>query len=81
MSGEYLRYEKLIAQLKIVLFSHFLEKLTMIDTWIKHNYSTVLVYCLAQHYGLETEFLDITSDFLTAMFFGKISLYFFYIDL
>lgn len=70
MSGDYLRYEKLIAQLKIVLFSHFLEKLTLIDTWIKHNYSTVLVYCLAQHYGLETEFLDITSDFLTAMFFA-----------
>lgn len=68
--GDYLKYELLIARMRIKLFEKLLLRLDLTDIWLKKNYSTILVYCLAQHYGLETEYLDVTSDFLTAMFFA-----------
>ena len=48
-------------------FSFFLHKFQHVQNW---KDSDVLYEPLAQHYGLETGWLDITSDFNTALFFA-----------
>lgn len=58
-----------IASMRIVEFQLFLNKLKIVQFWL-HNYGTVLYESLAQHYGLETEWLDITSDLEVALFFA-----------
>lgn len=58
---------RLVADMRIAEFSFFLQKFQHVQTW---RDSDVLYEPLAQHYGLETGWLDITSDFNTALFFA-----------
>ena len=58
-----------VANMRIAEFQLFLNKLKIVKFW-SENYGTVLYEPLAQHYGLETEWLDITSDLNVALFFA-----------
>ena len=58
----------LIAQMRIEEFHLLLKSFAAVRLWEK-NIGTIQYIPLAQHYGLETECLDITSDFLVALFF------------
>ena len=58
---------RLVADMRIAEFSFFLQKFQHVQNW---KDSDVLYEPLAQHYGLETGWLDITSDFNTALFFA-----------
>jgi len=60
---------KLIADMRIAEFGIFLCRLGITQFWLD-NYGDVLFEPLAQHYGLETTWLDITSDFNVALFFA-----------
>lgn len=66
-------YEKIlyrfISRMRIAEFQIFLNKLGIVRFW-QANYGTVLYEPLAQHYGLETRWLDITSDLDVALFFA-----------
>lgn len=58
---------RLVADMRIAEFSFFLNKFQHVKNW---NKSDVLYEALAQHYGLETSWLDITNDFNVALFFA-----------
>ncbi len=58
---------RLVADMRIAEFKFFLEKFQHVREW---KISDVLYDAIAQHYGLETSWLDITSDFKVAMFFA-----------
>lgn len=58
---------RLVADMRIAEFSFLLQKFQHVQNW---KDSDVLYEPLAQHYGLETGWLDITSDFNTALFFA-----------
>lgn len=58
---------RLVADMRIAEFKAFLEQFDHVKNW---NYSDVLFEALAQHYGLETGWLDITNDFNVALFFA-----------
>lgn len=60
---------RFIANMRIAEFGIFLCRLGIVQFWLQ-NYGTVLFEPLAQHYGLETEWLDITGDFDVALFFA-----------
>lgn len=60
---------RLVADMRIAEFGIFLCRLEIVQFW-SQNYGTVLFESLAQHYGLETEWLDITNDFDVALFFA-----------
>lgn len=60
---------RFIANMRIAEFKYFLCRLGIVQFWLQ-NYGSVLFEPLAQHYGLETEWLDITSDFDVALFFA-----------
>lgn len=60
---------RFIANMRIAEFGIFLCRLGIVQFWLS-NYGSVLFEPLAQHYGLETEWLDITSDFDVALFFA-----------
>lgn len=60
---------RLVADMRIAEFGIYLCHLEIVQFWSK-NYGTVLFEPLAQHYGLETEWLDITNDFNVALFFA-----------
>ena len=60
---------RFIANMRIAEFGTFLCRLGIVQFWLQ-NYGSVLFEPLAQHYGLETEWLDITSDFDVALFFA-----------
>lgn len=60
---------RLIADMRVYEFSFLLQKFDHVKAWKK--YSDVLYDTLAQHYGLETGWLDITSDFNVALFFAN----------
>lgn len=60
---------RFIANMRIAEFRIFLCRLGIVQFWL-NNYGSVLFEALAQHYGLETEWLDITSDFDVALFFA-----------
>jgi len=60
---------RLVADMRIAEFGIFLYSLKIVQSW-SQNYGTVLFEPLAQHYGLETEWLDITNDFNVALFFA-----------
>lgn len=53
--------------MRIYEFSCLLNKFQHVQNW---DYCDVLFEALAQHYGLETSWLDITSDFKIALFFA-----------
>jgi len=60
---------RFVADMRIAEFQIFLNKFKIVQFW-KENYGTVLYESLAQHYGIETEWLDITSDLDVALFFA-----------
>lgn len=60
---------RLVADMRIAEFTFFIRKFDRVKCW-DENGLTVLVDALAQHYGLETDWLDITNDFNVALFFA-----------
>ena len=58
---------RLVSDMRIAEFSYLLQQFRHVQDW---KVSDVLYEPLAQHYGLQTSWLDITSDFNTAMFFA-----------
>lgn len=69
--GDKLLY-RLVADMRIAEFEHFIKMFRRTGCWEK-NGLTVLTEPLAQHYGLQTDWLDITNDFNTALFFATCS--------
>ena len=55
--------------MRIAEFGLFIRKFDRLKCWNEKGL-TVLVDALAQHYGLETDWLDITNDFNVALFFA-----------
>ncbi len=60
---------RLVADMRIAEFTFFIHKFDRVRHWEDYGL-TVLEEPLAQHYGLETDWLDITNDFNTALFFA-----------
>ena len=58
---------RMVADMRVAEFKALLQKF---DHVIKWNYCDILYDVLAQHYGLETGWLDITNDFNVALFFA-----------
>lgn len=58
---------RLVADMRIAEFKHLIDSFAHVKNW---KYGDVLYDLLAQHYGLETGWLDITSDFNVALFFA-----------
>ena len=58
---------RMVSDMRIAEFKALLEKFNHVQKW---DNSDVLFDALAQHYGLETGWLDITSDFNVALFFA-----------
>lgn len=58
---------RLVADMRVAEFSFLLQKFRHVREW---KNSDILYEALAQHYGLETSWLDITSDFNVALFFA-----------
>lgn len=54
---------RLVSDMRIAEFSYLLQQFRHVQDW---KVSDVLYEPLAQHYGLQTSWLDITSDFNTA---------------
>ena len=64
-------YVKLLLQnIKINIFTNLLISNEMLNHW---KYGTILTYMIAQHYGLKTQYLDITDDIEIALFFANTS--------
>lgn len=61
---------KLIANMRIYEFMRFLNQFECTKNWSKETRATILYDVLAQHYGLETYWLDITTHFIVALFFA-----------
>lgn len=61
---------KLVAYMRIYEFENFINQFEYISEWYKQVGTTILYEALAQHYGLETYYLDITTNFMTALFFA-----------
>lgn len=66
---EELKKHLFISKLRIEEFTRFLCRFEIVKYWM-NNYGSVLFDPLAQHYGLATEWLDITSDLEIALFFA-----------
>lgn len=60
---------KFVAQMRIYEFLNFIAHFGIVRFW-SENYGDVLYEALAQHYGLETFWLDVTDDFNVALFFA-----------
>lgn len=60
---------RLVADMRIVEFEHFIRMFDRVNCWDEKGL-TVLTEPIAQHYGLQTDWLDITNDFDTALFFA-----------
>lgn len=58
---------RLVADMRIAEFTFLLNEFKHVREWVVGD---VLYESLAQHYGLETDWLDITSDFNAALFFA-----------
>ena len=59
---------KIVARMRIAEFKMLIDNFDHVQDWAS-NYGTVLYEALAQHYGLETFWLDVTNDFNVALFF------------
>lgn len=60
---------KFVADMRIAEYGMFLFQFDYVRNWTTY-YRDVLFDVLAQHYGLETNWLDITNDFNVALFFA-----------
>lgn len=60
---------KFVAIMRILEFQFFISQFDIAKKW-EAEYSDMLYELLAQHYGLETLWLDITSDLEVALFFA-----------
>lgn len=60
---------RLVADMRIAEFEHFIRMFHRTSCWNEKGL-IVLAEPLAQHYGLQTDWLDITNDFNTALFFA-----------
>lgn len=58
---------RLVADMRLFEFSRFIDQFQSVREW---NRCDVLYELLGQHYGLETNWLDVTNDFSTALFFA-----------
>jgi len=56
-----------ISNMRITAFTEFIKQLNIVKGW---KSSIVLFEALAQHYGIATDFLDITNSLETALFFA-----------
>ena len=68
-TGEKREIYRFISDMRIAQFRNFLLKFEHVHHW-HLNYSDVLFDVIAQHYGFETSWLDITNDFDVALFFA-----------
>ena len=64
---ETLKIHKVIGNIKVLEFSIWLNNLSFVQNW---SFGDVFHGAIAQHYGLLTNGIDITSDFETALFFA-----------
>jgi len=55
------------AKLKIQSFLNLITQFKQVREW---NFGTVFAYIIAQHYGIDTQYLDITDDLAVALFFA-----------
>ncbi|SFL42125.1 FRG domain-containing protein [Halanaerobium salsuginis] len=55
------------AKLKIQSFLDLITQFKQVREW---NFGTVFAYIIAQHYGIDTQYLDITDDLAVALFFA-----------
>ena len=58
---------RLVSDMRIFEFSQLINNFESVWSW---KYCDVLYEALAQHYGLETDWLDIANDFAVALFFA-----------
>lgn len=58
---------RMVADMRVAEFKSLLSKFEYVKNW---DYCDILFEVLAQHYGLETGWLDITNDFEVALFFA-----------
>lgn len=68
-SDEEKQLYRLVADMRIAEFEYFIRMFHRTGCWDEKGL-TVLTEPLAQHYGLQTDWLDITNDFNTALFFA-----------
>lgn len=62
-------YTKLLIQnIKIKILSEILYKNEILNNW---RHGTIFAYIIAQHYGLKTQYLDVTDDIDVALFFAN----------
>ena len=66
-SGDNIAIKRLISEMRIVLLDRVIRELDLIKHW---GYCDIFPEFIAQHYGLDTEYLDVTGNFLVAMFFA-----------
>jgi hypothetical protein len=57
----------LIQNLQILFLGDYITSIKNIDKW---NLSTIFVELIAQHYGISTQYLDLTDDIGVALFFA-----------
>lgn len=70
-SPDIIEIKRLIADMRIAEFSALIHKFEHVKKWGQYFVKTdVFEDILAQHYGLHTCWLDITSSFKTALFFA-----------
>lgn len=58
---------RMVADMRVAEFKALLSKFDYVKNW---DYCDIIFEVLAQHYGLETGWLDITNDFEVALFFA-----------
>ncbi|MBO4733541.1 MAG: FRG domain-containing protein [Clostridia bacterium] len=59
--------QELIREIKIIDFAIWLNTIDSIKNW---PYSDIFHGAIAQHYGMETNVIDVTSDIMVALFFA-----------
>lgn len=63
------KLEKILGDMRVYEFKQLLYLFQHVQNW-EQRYGTVLFEPLAQHYGISTKWLDVTSDFEVALFFA-----------
>lgn len=67
---KYNEYLRCISRLKVLKFKDLINQIDLIQSWETNTGSDVNYLALAQHYGIKTNLLDITSDLMIALFFA-----------